>query len=745
VTKHRSRRDILEDGVVVAGDFRIDGVLGDGGMGVVYEATELSLEKKVALKLLPSDLSDDPDFRQRFRREGPIQAKIDHPHVIDVFRAGESEYGLFLAMRLVRGPTLRDLIVAGTLPVERTVRLLTQVASALDAAHEVGLVHRDIKPQNILVDERREHSYLADFGVTKARDEAGLTRAGQLVGTIDYMAPEQFRGQEATDRSDIYSFGAVVYECLVGVVPYPRSTEAAIMYAHLSDPPPSVRQHLPGVPAVFDEVIAKAMAKVPEHRYVHAAHMMDDLARGLVAAPSDVVTAPRPAPKTSVRTVAGETIIASEGDAASVAAPVVPAVAEAELQTSTNPRVPETSIAAATATADGVAEVLETSLSQPFNPPAGATVAAIEVPANATVVAPQPAADGEVAVREAPPPARPPAVEVPHETTVAPDQPLDVVRTERPARPRRRLAAAAIAVGVVALAAIGFIGGRASDNHAKAAKPAPGERLVRSGATSFMVPAAWTKRTAAPAIPGLSLDAPRSLAPAAGRGAGLVAGTAPSSWPTFLPRSFRIGDGAVGRREIVRLGKLSAFRYARVRPHGFGGVVTVYAVPQAKHEKIVACYAKSAAASRVLSVCDGIVASIRLKDARRYPLDPPASYAAALSRALRGLNADRRKGLKDLGKAKTAAAQAAAAGALAGAYDQALSRVRAAKPTPYIKPEHRRIAAALTQSATAYSQLAQAAGASSEKAYNRARGMIARGETALRREIAALGKLGYKV
>src|SRR5580765_1942189 len=152
---------MLERGTIVAGDFRVDGVVGDGGMGIVYEATQLSLDRTVALTLVSTAFSQDAGFRERFRREGRLQATLEHAHVIDVYAAGQSDQGLYLAMRLVRGPSLAALIGRPALTVERTQRLLTQIASALDAAHDVGLIHRDLKPHNILIDERRDHSYLA--------------------------------------------------------------------------------------------------------------------------------------------------------------------------------------------------------------------------------------------------------------------------------------------------------------------------------------------------------------------------------------------------------------------------------------------------------------------------------------------------------------------------------------------------------------------------------------------------------
>ena len=275
---HSGEAALLARGTQIAG-YRVEGVLGKGGMGVVYEATQLSLERTVALKLLARELSEDFSFLERFRREGLLQAALDHPHIVSVYEAGESEHGLFLAMRLIRGPDLRQMIVAGELDTPKAVRLLSQVAGALDEAHSMGLVHRDIKPSNILVDGRGEHAYLADFGVTRARDRTQLTKTGQFVGTLDYIAPEQINGQVATERTDIYALGAVIFEAFTGSVPFPRDTEVAAMYAHLSEPPPSLTEKRPDLPEQLDEVLARALAKVPDERHASAGELLHDVQR----------------------------------------------------------------------------------------------------------------------------------------------------------------------------------------------------------------------------------------------------------------------------------------------------------------------------------------------------------------------------------------------------------------------------------------------------------------------------------
>lgn len=275
--------DSPQSSTVVAG-YRIDGTLGEGGMGTVYRATQLSLERVVALKVLTAELSADPGFRERFRREGLLQAALDHPHIVTVYEAGEANERLFLAMRMVEGPTLKDLVVRHELDDRRALRLLTQVAEALDAAHVKGLIHRDVKPQNVLVGAG-DHAYLADFGLTKGSDDAAMTETGQFVGTIDYISPEQARGERATAASDVYALTAVLCECLTGKVPYVKATEERVLLAHLSEPPPKLTEVRSDLPAAMDDVVAKGMAKEPSERPASAGELMLLARRALGAVP----------------------------------------------------------------------------------------------------------------------------------------------------------------------------------------------------------------------------------------------------------------------------------------------------------------------------------------------------------------------------------------------------------------------------------------------------------------------------
>ncbi len=260
-------------GSEVAG-YRLEEQIGRGGMAVVYRARDIQLGRNVALKLLSPVLALDDAFRQRFIRESRAAAAVDHPYIIPIFAAGESDGALFIAMRYVQGGDVRSLIDAeGPLPPDRAAGIITQVALALDAAHLHGLVHRDIKPANMLLDsvagsDQRDHVYLADFGLSKrSLSVTGLTSIGQFLGTPAYVAPEQVEGRPVDSRADQYALACASFEILSGAPPYERDDDLAVMWAHVSVPPPSLSERRPSLPAAADAVLAKAMAKAPADRY----------------------------------------------------------------------------------------------------------------------------------------------------------------------------------------------------------------------------------------------------------------------------------------------------------------------------------------------------------------------------------------------------------------------------------------------------------------------------------------------
>ncbi|MBG0857051.1 serine/threonine protein kinase [Streptomyces spinoverrucosus] len=260
-------------GKQIAG-YRVEQVLGRGGMAVVYRAKDLRLDRTVALKLIAPERARDDTFRRRFTHESRVAAAIDHPHIVPIFEAGETDGVLYIAMRYVSGLDLRALLDRdGPLPVATALRIAAQVASALDAAHEHDLVHRDVKPGNILVaagtdSDHPEHVYLTDFGLTKkSLSLSGFTTAGEFVGTLDYMAPEQISGRPVDGRCDLYSLACVVYETLAGCPPFERDEDVALLWAHQYDQPPPLTDRRPGLAPAAADVMAKALAKVPEDRY----------------------------------------------------------------------------------------------------------------------------------------------------------------------------------------------------------------------------------------------------------------------------------------------------------------------------------------------------------------------------------------------------------------------------------------------------------------------------------------------
>jgi hypothetical protein len=269
----------LLPGAEIAG-CRIEAVAGRGGMGIVYRATQLSLGRPVAVKLIAPDRAGDPGFRERFERESRVAAAIDHPNVVPVYAAGEEGGHLYLVMRYVAGTDLQALLARDRrIAPDRVAAIACQLGAALDAAHAVGLVHRDVKPANVLLSG--EHAYLADFGLSQiVGSDTRLTSTGQWIGTADFMAPEQFSGAAVDARADIYALGCVLHNALTGEVPFPRGTVPATMLAHLHDDPPRPTQAVGGIPAGFDRVIARALAKDPERRYLSAG----DLGRAALAA-----------------------------------------------------------------------------------------------------------------------------------------------------------------------------------------------------------------------------------------------------------------------------------------------------------------------------------------------------------------------------------------------------------------------------------------------------------------------------
>ena len=742
---------MLEPGTQVAG-YRIEGVLGHGGMGIVYSARQIALERLVALKILAPQLSADESFRQRFRREGQIQAAIDHPHIIPVYEAGEIDGALFITMRLVRGPTLKDLIIARQLEAARTLRLLKPIAQALDAAHEVDLIHRDIKPQNILVG-LRDHPYLADFGLTKGTNEIGLTRTGQFVGTTDYVAPEQIRGEAASPATDVYSLAGVLYECLTGVVPYAKPSDAAVLFAHMTEAPPLVTDQRPDLPAALDEVVARGMAKDAAARQARASDLVDEAERAFGRRIRAAITPPGPleVPEETGIRFPEDKIATHETRIRPV--PEVPA----ELETPAFAELPPSEdepLVADTSNVVAFPAARETRPSPPAAPtaPAPAEPVPIELrrPAATKPAPPKPAP----AARTQPAPAELPPLRARENTppTARVHRPAPVPQTppargESRSQPRPALAVAGVvAVAVVAIAAGLLIGNRKTASPA-AAGAAPA--LVSSAGNDVLdlsFPDTWRRASRPPAIEGLDLARPVALSAGAG-GGGVVAGRSAATGPTLLPAAFVKRLAGRPAADRVRLGALQALRYRGLRPGGAGPALTVFAVPTSRGVATVACLAPpaSAAAAVFQADCQRVAASLKLSGPRAFGLGPQADYARGADRAITALAAARLRDRRALAGARTQGGQGRLAAALATAHDRALRALSGLAISPADAEAHASLVAAIRRARDGYARMSRAARHHDAKGFAAGERAVRGGDAGLRTALATLEDLGYDI
>jgi Protein kinase domain len=372
-----------EAGIRVTG-YRVEARIGRGGMGEVYRAEQLNLGRKVALKVLRPDLAADAGFRRRFLRESTIAAGIDHPNVIPIYDAGEVDGLLFIAMRYVEGSDLGTLLRReGRLDLARTLAIMTQVAGALDAAHARGLVHRDVKPSNILLAPAAggagEYCYLCDFGLIKQMHaDTPETATDQLVGSVPYVAPEQVEGGEIDGRTDVYSLGCTIFHCLAGSLPYQGRSDVEVVFAHLRGEPPALSSRVAGLPPALDGVLARAMARSREDRYLTCsalvaaaaapvpagervrAPLLDDETRSMARPPpagppegGAAATAPQGQPEPSVAARGGGRRWL--GVLALLLVPAVAYLAAVRLMARTGSRPPPTTTSAPPATTGGAA------------------------------------------------------------------------------------------------------------------------------------------------------------------------------------------------------------------------------------------------------------------------------------------------------------------------------------------------------------------------------------------------------
>ena len=282
------------------GPYRLEHLIGRGGMGEVHRAWDTRRGRTVALKRLPSPLAGDPEFQARFRRESALAAQLSEPHIIPIHDFGEINGTLFIDMRLVDGTDLASVVKSeGPMAPRRAIGILAQVAGALDAAHAAGLVHRDVKPSNVLVrgHDEDEFAYLIDFGIARAAagqtSGPALTLTGATLGTLDYMAPERFENRPVDGRADVYSLACMLFELLTGAAPFRGRTPVGMIHAHVTLDPPRPSAHRPGLPPGLDDVVVRGMAKRPEHRYPTAGALVA-AARAAVRAEGRAPTAQTP-------------------------------------------------------------------------------------------------------------------------------------------------------------------------------------------------------------------------------------------------------------------------------------------------------------------------------------------------------------------------------------------------------------------------------------------------------------------
>jgi YVTN family beta-propeller protein len=298
----RERPGAIASGAIFAG-YRIEAEIGRGGMGVVYRARHLALDRERALKLISPALSTDVRFRERFQRESRLAASLEHPNVVPVHHAGDEGGVLYLAMRLVEGSDLRRIVEAeGPLDARRVSRLLAGVAAGLDAAHGHGLVHRDVKPANVLIEgaNGEERVFLTDFGISRIAGGGGtVTASGELLGSPDYVAPEQIAGDRVDYRTDVYALGCLLHFALTGQPPFRRDNDLAKLFAHANAPRPRPSELVPGMPTALDGVVARAMAIRPEYRHESAGELAADVEGIVGGAERGAADTPLPAPRAS--------------------------------------------------------------------------------------------------------------------------------------------------------------------------------------------------------------------------------------------------------------------------------------------------------------------------------------------------------------------------------------------------------------------------------------------------------------
>ena len=575
-------------------------------------------------------------------------------------------------------------------------------------------MHRNVKPENILIasDGRgaARHPLLADFGSSRPLDGRMLGTQRSRGGEYNYISPEQARGEGDTRRSDIYALGAVLFEVLVGSVPYARDSAKAVLYAHLYRPVPVVSERNRQLPEQIDAVIDRAMAKDPADRYATGGDLIaaarEALAQGgrPVVAPPARPRAEDPPPQGNGTSAGSQRSDERARDGAAVAA-VAASVG-----------------AARSAPADAPSAIAS-------SPVRDSSPAAVAHPSSRS--------------RQAPEAAKPTRVDA------APRRRVTAVTTQTVERSDTRVfggVSRGLLVGLLALLVLAgaalaatVLGGSGQD-----AAPPPPPRAEAAGPLGLTVPGQWRRLPSPPRVPGLRLADAVAVAPPGGTGAALVAGGIEPSGPVLLPAALlrRLADPPAND-DTVALGQLQAYRYAGLAPRGFDGRITAYSVPTTAGVASVACVSP-ARAEEFLAACERVASTLKLSRGEPVPLGPDRRYAARLDRTIGRLNRARAAGRARLQGARTPAGQARTAGGLAAAYREAATALaRGSVLNPAEQQANRQIVAALRTTQAAYSRMAAGARAADRGRYNAARAAVERGEAAVQRGVESLEPLGY--
>jgi serine/threonine protein kinase len=681
--------------------------IGRGGMAMVYLARQTDLDRFIALKELAAFHASDPTFAERFVRESRVAGSLSHPNIVTVHDYFEHDGTPYIAMEYVERGSLRGYV--GQLSLAQVSGVFEGLLAGLAHAEQHGIVHRDLKPENLMVtaDGRIK---IADFGIAKATTEmktgAFVTATGHTVGTPTYMAPEQAMARDVGPWTDLYSVGCMAFELFTGKVPF-HDTEApmAILLRHVNEEIPSVKSVEPSVDPAISDWIEHLLVKDPTKRTRSAVDAWDEyeeivigllgprwLREARLLERTAQVDTPKPLTPAPFEGTSAEPAASGEFESFAWGAPPAPET-DPEVDPLPAPEPPQ----------------------EPAPEPTPPLAAREPTPAPLPTPEPLPAPEPEPAetvMPTAPPPAPPPP---------------------RPERPARNPLPIVIGAGVVIAAILGFVLGSSGGGEADA-----GEIVKSNAAMKLTVPGAWADAPP-PQIPGLTLSDPKA---ATGEGSTVSFGTVRgANTPSLLPPALIQAAGGVPKnRTAVKLGPagVQAYRYGDVRLQGLNQPVTLYTVPTAQGVVTVACAPSS-------NTCDGVANTLDLLGSNTFPVGPSADYANAVGTAFGALDTAVAAGKAKLAKAKTPAAQAAAARRLQNAYRRAAATLRTQQLSPADRGLNARLATALGALAKAYGQAASAAAGNDKAGFKKARAAIAKDQGELSTAIANLGDAGYEV